>query len=335
MARIWMSGLEAGHIEVFDSYGGAGISAAQARTGTYSLHLDDIIDRVTAALPANIAEVFCRFAIRPSYAAAFAAGNEIMTLYDSIGGIQVTIQLQQHIGLIQVRRGDHNDTIIGVGGELHQDRWHCIEFHLLVDDAPGGIFQLKVDGTQVINFSGDTQNTANANVRAFMLGRQVSSCQGYYDDIAFNDTAGGVNDTWIGRGGIPAIFPEGAGFSTDLTPLVGANWQDVDERPPDDDASYVFSDTIDEHDSYETEDLPATGAIAAVQWLARAKSDLVGAPEIARILRIGGADYQGADIGIDADYDYYPEILDEDPDAGPGAWTVAAVNGMEVGVKVR
>lgn len=339
MARIWMSGFEAGHIQIFDSYDGAAISAAQARTGAYSAYLNTIARWAAAALPANVSEIFCRFAVRPTYTgAADTRGNLLMILFDSVGGHQITIQLQYRTGLVLVRRGNYLGTIIGVGGELHQSRWRCVEFHLVVDNA-AGVFQLKVDGTQVINFAGDTQATANANVRSFRLGTigTAGAVVGYYDDIAFNDITGGVNASWIGRGGIPAIFPEGAGNSTDLGlfPNGGeANWEDVDEKPPDDDTSYVFDDVIDEHDSYETEDLPATGPISAVQWLARAKSDLVGAPEIARILRIGGADYQGADMGIDANYDYYPEILDEDPDAA-GAWTVAAINGMELGVKIR
>lgn len=335
MSRIWMSGLEAGHVDIFDSPDGVTVSNI-ARTGGYSLFLDAVTDKATSAFPANIAEVFCRFGIRSSYWGDGA--KDVMTLYDDGGGEQITIQLHQTIGLVQVRRGDYNDPIIGIGGEIHKQRWHCIEFRLVVDNA-AGVFQLKVDGTQVINFAGDTQATANAHVRAFRLGAQIgTACLGRYDDIAFNDVAGGVNDSWIGRGGIPAIFPTGAGFSTDLQlfPNTGeANWEDTDEVPPDDDTSYVFDTLIDDHDSYVASNLTATGTISAVQWLARAKSDLVGNPEIARILRIGGIDYQGGDIAIDADYDYYPEILDKDPNAGPGAWTVAAINGMELGVKIR
>ena len=341
MARIWMTGLEAGHMDVFDVVNGATISAAQIRTGAYSLYIGATANYAVAAFSASQLEIYGRFGLRSTFTAIYP-NTDILTLYDDAGDEQITIQLQQSACNIQVRRGDYNDPIFCRGGEIHQNRWHCIEFRLLVDNA-AGVFQLKVDGTQVINFAGDTQATANANVLTFRIGQSgpagpYTACLGYYDDIAFNDVSGGINDGWIGRGGIPAIFPEGAGNSTDLGlfPNTGeANWEDVDEKPPNDDTSYVFDDVIDEHDSYETEDLPTTGTIAAVQWLARAKSDLAGAPEIARILRIGGADYQGADIAIDADYDYYPEILDEDPDAGPGAWTVAAVNGMEVGVKVR
>jgi len=336
-----MSGLEAGHIDVFDSSTGATISAAQARTGTYSLFVSLLNHFINSAFSASESEIFGRIGVRPNYATTVVPeGNSLLTLYDSAGGTQITIQLSYYTNTLIVRRGDYNDTIIGIGGILHQDRWHCIEFRLLVADA-GGRLELKVDGTQVIDFTGDTKNTANANVLSFRIGSSVlptATATGYYDDIAFNDTAGGVNDTWIGRGGIPAIFPTGAGNSTDLQlfPNTGeANWEDVDEVPPDDDTTYVFDDLIDDHDSYAASNLTATGTIAAVQWLARAKSDLVGAPEIARILRIGGVDHQGADIGIDADYDYYPEILDQDPQAGPGAWLVAAVNGMELGVKIR
>lgn len=336
MARIWMSGLEAGHMDVFDSIFGAAISAMQARTGGYSFYLGATTHTVRTTFVANISELFCRFGIRANYPPL--GGAIILGLQDSNGDRQFTLVLNRYLHTLEIHRGAYDGALLGLGpgGIIHQNRWHCVELHLSVADA-GGVAQVKVDGTLIIDYTGDTQETGNANVQAFSFGQDIAGggVTGYYDDIAFNDTLGGVNTTWIGRGGIPAIFPTGAGNSTDLTPLVGANWEDVDERPPDDDTTYVFSDTINEHDSYETEDLPATGTIAAVQWLTRAKSDLVGNPEIMRVLRIGGVDYDGAvDIAIDADYDYYPEILDEDPDV-PGAWTVAAVNGMELGVKIR
>ena len=343
MARIWMSGIEAGHMDVFTAMLNAAINAVQVRTGAYSLYHEWVSSWSKGVFPASKSEIYGRFAVRPAYTSSDTNGNILLTLRDNAGTTQITIQLNQYTGQVQVRRGAYNSTVIGRGGELHQDRWNCIEFRLLVDDAPGGVFQLKVDGTQVIDFAGDTQETANANVLSFEIGGVDgvlgNACIGYYDDIAFNDVAGGVNDSWIGRGGIPAIFPEGVGNSTDLQlhPNTGeANWEDVDEKPPDDDTTYVFDDLVDDHDSYETEDLIATGTISAVQWLARAKAVLVGAPEIMRVLRIGGTDYDGAaDIAIDAAYDYYTEILDLDPDAGPGVWTVAAVNGMELGVKIR
>ena len=336
MARIWMSGLEAGHIEIFDAAAWTAISAAQARTGSYSVNLsNDSFSYVRSALPAAIAEVYFRFGFHTD----FDTGTRLLCLYDSGGTTQFTLTVQKEIHMFEARRGLFNGTILGRGGEIHQNRWHCVEVRLKVDNA-AGVVQVKVDGTLVIDFAGDTQETANADILSFQFGIPGDTLiNTYIDDIAFNDISGGANFDWIGRGGIPAIFPIGAGASTDLDlfPNTGeANWEDVDEVPPDDDTSYVFDDLIDDHDSYETDDLPTTGTISAVQWVARAKSDLVGNPEIMRVLRIGGVDYDGAvDIAIDADYDYYPEILDEDPDAGPGAWTVAAVNGMEVGVKVR
>jgi len=335
MARIWMSGLGAGHVQVFDSSGGATISAAQMRTGAYSLYISDSNRYAASSLPASVTEVFARFGMRASF-----SDYMLLILFDNAGSPQISLTLNLTAHTLEVRTGAYTGAVLARGGEIHQSRWHCIEFHLVVDNA-AGVFQLKVDGTQVINFAGDTQATANADVASFRFGFYVISdgevC--YYDDIAFNDNSGGVNDSWIGRGGIPAIFPVGAGASTDLDlfPNTGeANWEDVDEVPPDDDTSYVFDDLIDDHDSYEMDDLAVAGTVSAVQWLARVKSDLVGNPEIMRVLRIGGVDYDGAaDIAIDADYDYYTEILDQDPDAGPGAWTVAAINGMEAGVKIR
>lgn len=333
MARIWMSGLEAGHVDVFDA-SDASISTLRVRTGAYSVYMDSGSSYAAAAFPASISEVFGRFGVRAPY----SSQKVLLTLFDSGGDPQATLLLNLNALTIEYRRGSYGGTVLARGGEIHQHRWHCIEFRLVVDNA-AGVFQLKVDGTQVINFSGNTQQTDNANVASFRFGGYIiangQAC--YYDDIAFNDVADGVNDTWIGRGGIPAIFPTGAGSSTDLglVPDGGeANWEDVDEVPPDDDTSYVFDAVVDEHDSYVAADLSAIGTISAVQWLARAKSDLAGDPKIARVLRIGGVDHDGADKSITASYDYYSDILDEDPEAA-GAWLVAAVNGMEVGVKVR
>ena len=337
MARIWMSGLEAGHMDIFDSYSGCTISATQARTGSRSLYCGVYTWWARAALPAVITEVFIRFGMYTS----FGDKDTILSLQDSAGLAQFYLALNRFTHKLEVRRGNNVGTLLGSGGEIHQNRWHCIEIRLLVDNAAGAV-QVKVDGTQIIDFAGDTQDSVNADVQAFSFCDSPHGGDGltatYYDDIAFNDTSGGINDTWIGRGGIPAIFPIGAGASTDLDlfPNTGeANWEDVDEAPPNDDTSYVFDDLVDDHDSYEMDDLIVAGTVAAVQWLARARSDLVGAPEIARILRVGGVDYQGVDVAIDTTYDYYPEIFDEDPNAGPGAWTVAAVNGMEAGVKIR
>jgi len=334
MARLWMSGFEAGHADVFDTYDGAAVSAEQARTGGFSLKISSDTDYASASLPVHAYEIYCRFAVRPDY----ADGRVLMVLKDSAGEKQTTILLNRYISAIQVKRGSYTGTLLATGGSLHQDKWHCVEFRLLVASS-GGAFQLKVDGTQVINFIGNTQATANANVRSFQIGESVGlSVTGYYDDFAFNDLMGAVNNSWIGRGGISAIFPTGAGASTDLGlyPDSGeANWEDVDEAPPDTDESYVFDDVIDEHDSYAASNLALPGSISAIQWLARARSGLSDSPKVARVLRIGGTDYQGDDMPVGIWYDYCAEILDRDPNAGPGAWTKAVIDAMEIGVVVR
>ena len=340
MSRIWMSGLEAGHLDVFDSLESTPtVTNAQARTGVYSLYFSTSAKGVLSALPASIAEIYGRFAVRVD--TYHSGARTLLTFFDSGGDEQISLVILGGAGLLQALRGTlSGGTILGEGGVLPLSRWHCVEIYVKVDNA-AGVVQVKIDGTQVINFAGDTQNTGNANVRSFGLGACQPLSAGletYIDDIAFNDVAGGVNDSWIGRGGISAIFPTGAGASTDLDlfPNTGeANWEDVDEVPPDDDTSYVFDELVDDHDSYAASDLANAGTVSAVQWLARARSDFAGAPEIARILRIGGVDYQGADIAIDVGYDYHTEILDQDPDAGPGAWTKAAIDGMELGVKIR
>jgi hypothetical protein len=213
------------------------------------------------------------------------------------------------------------------------DTWYVLEFHLKIDDVDGEI-DTKIDGAIDIDFDGDTQHTGNAGIVQVQFSNAASSLPTIYiDDIAINDTTGGVNDSWIGRGGIYGLVPSGAGTHTDFTPSAGVNYAAVDEVPPDDDTTYVESSTAAHVDTYAITNLiPTSGAISAVQWVARAKLAEAGAGNFQRVLRHDGTDYNGGDLAVDTSYAYFTEIFDQAPDSTD--WDITKVNALEAGMEV-
>lgn len=339
MTRLWFTGLEAGSLDVFPrADDAAAISAVQARTGAYSLHIPSTHDRAWLTLRAGYTELFLRIGL---YMTGGSNDRTFCTLLDNLGVKLLTFQVRQADSVLLVRLGDHNDALIASGGVVPTNTWCCIEIHVLIDNAVG-VIQVRIDGVQIINFSGDTQIGANNEILVIVWGASYSDgdyvCYGYYDDLAINSIHGIRNNSWLGLGGVIGLVPIGAGNYTQLTPSAGANWAAVNEIPPDDDAAYVESAIIDLQDTYEMQDLAITPGqvanIAAVQWLCRAYNTVSQGGDFARLLRLYGVDHQGDDIPYDRSYDYHPEILETSPDTGQ-AWTENKVNALEAGVVVR
>ena len=341
MTRLWMSGFEAGSLDVFPRIDGVVISAVQVRTGNYSLSIPTINDRAWTVFGEGYTELFLRIGLY------MTGGNGVndrtfCTLIDVSGNELLTFQGRNADSVLLVRLGDYNDALIASGGIVPTNSWCCIEIRALINNA-AGVVQVRIDGVQVIDFSGDTQIGADDEIRVVLWGADPATgnyvCYGYYDDLAINSPYGIRNNSWLGRGGIVGLLPDGAGNYTQLTPSAGANWQCVDEVPPDDDGTYVEDAVVDQRDTYEMQDLPAVtpgflADIAAVQWLCRGLNTISESGDFARLLRIAGVDHQSSDVGYDRTYDYHPEILETSPATGV-AWTEAEINALEAGMVVR
>lgn len=338
MSRIFMTGFESGswHPEPV-TRNETSISTTEKRTGSYALYQSTYHHYVGWSLGGGKAEIYGRFGI---YMTDPAPGYDPNGLFHLCDGSDEQVGLyRKTTGEIQVwNTGPGSGTLLGTGSiVLSASTWYCIEFHVVIDNS-SGVVQVKVDGVLDIDLSGvDTQKTANAYVNMIYNSRGVGtegrSVYGYWDDIAINDTSGSKNNSWIGRGGIYGLFPEGAGNTTQWTPSAGANWQCVDERPANDDTDYVQDGTVGHKDTYELEDLvPTEGGITAVQWVARAKLAEAGAGNFQRVLRHDGADYNGSNLACDVSYKYFTEIFDQAPDATD--WSIAKVNALEAGIEV-
>lgn len=330
MARIFMTGFEAGHTGVLDNPGGLSIETSTVRTGNYSLKVEGFNEGYVL-LPGNPSEIYGRIAFYCHNGGDGGAAHYFAKFNDSAGASQIAFVRNPTTTFIEIYRGS---TLIATGTiSIPLSTWYVLEFHVKIDDSTGKI-ETKVDGVADIDFDGDTQETGNANLGQLYFGNYATDMPGnYIDDIAINDTTSPQNNSWIGRGGIYGLFPEGAGNYTQWTPSAGANYECVDEVPPNDDTDYVADDTVGHKDTYEMEDLvPTDGGIAAVQWIARAKLSAAGSGNFQRVLRYSGVDYNGSDLAVDTSYKYFQEIFDQCPDATD--WSIAKVNALEAGVEI-
>lgn len=94
-----------------------------------------------------------------------------------------------------------------------------------------------------IDFTGDTQNGGTGTLAKIKHGLGLSAS---WDDGVLLDTEGGAFNSFPGNIHIEAHFPNGAGFYTNWVPVPSLpNYSNVDENPPDEDASYNYAPSAD------------------------------------------------------------------------------------------
>lgn len=339
MARIFMTGFEAGHVGVFDS-GTAVIATTKARTGSYAGYVGETYFQ-QGIMPRS--ELYIRLGLYMTGGSTRAGTVNwgFLQALDSGGNAHLTFAVDKISQMLQVVRGTSGGTLLGSGSVVAANTWYCYEVRVVIDDVYG-VVQVKRDGTLDIDLVGteeaplDTRNAGNGDIGTIRFGSQdkTNGLLGYLDDIAINDTSGTINNSWPGRGGIHALVPNGAGTLTQLTPSAGSNYECVDESPPDDDTSYVESAVLDTSDLYATAGVtPTDGTVSAVQWLARAKLTDSGEGNLRRLVRHDGVNYAGDDQELDTSYRYVSEIMEEAPDETE--WTLSKVNALEIGQQVR
>jgi hypothetical protein len=149
-----------------------------------------------------------------------------------------------------------------------------------------------------------------------------------------NDSTGTVNNDWIGDGGIVGLYPNGVGDTTQWD-VVGAaaNWQAEDDAPPDDDTTYITSDTTDDIDLYTLDQLePIFTVVNAVAHRWRGMKAAPGTRAIRPLLKEGTTD-TGAAIGITSGWRTHATVYDINPITAV-AWDEADFDTIQAGVKL-
>lgn len=152
-----------------------------------------------------------------------------------------------------------SDTVVVTGPTLSANTWYRVEVRVLLSDTVGEL-ELLVDGTSYGSQTG--ADTLNTNMIRFICGTPEGSIgiTTYYDDVAINDAAAGVQTSFPGAGKIALLKPTAEGATINYTPLSGTdNALMVDDVPgaPDDATTANTSTTAAHVDRLVLSNMPA------------------------------------------------------------------------------
>jgi hypothetical protein len=340
MARIFTEGAEMADLLFFDSYT-ASVSAANASPApAYSAYYYKITGSYSSAikLVSSLSECYLRERIWSNN----YSDNVALAGFRS-GSTSLLTITNDTSGHIQAKRGSEDGTVLATSTlSLTASQWYLLEIYIKLSDTVGRAV-VYVDGVLAIDYTGDTTagGTAFDNIRwAPWLSLANSGILGI-DDLALNDTTGGVDDSWCGDGIIIKVTPDGNGTTNDWHGSDADsvdNYLLVDEYPKDDDTTYVYNEGADSgtQDQYTLSDYDGTGkVITRVYPEARVRKTSATAHTVKLgILASGGADEMSAARNLFTSYirivgdEYTVNPVDSNP------WEEADIDALEFIVEV-
>lgn len=275
------------------------------------------------------ATCYVGFAWKPS---TTSAAMDILSICDSATA-QITLKFTA-AALLQLLNGTGSGTVLGTSASTISTSYQYIEVFVTIHNSAGA-YEVRVNGATVISGSGaDTQSTGNTSWNAIKFGNVSTGATGTrtmdYDDLYIAD--GTNSQTFLGDVRVDALFPSGAGSTTQFTPSTGSNYQNVDETNPNGDTDYNSSSNAGDIDTFATPDAPSSGAVIyAVQPVLYAKKSDSGSATLAPVIRYSGVNYPGTEMYPSTDYGPFLVQVWEQNIAISGAWTETDFNAAEFG----
>lgn len=235
---------------------------------------------------------------------------------------------------------DSNGSTLAVGSQvLNSSQWYLLEMRVKIDDAPNGVFNLYIDAVEDIDFTGDTKTTAYTTVDTLYYRAGASLGGGHYmgvDDLALNDTTGGVDDSWCGDGVIIKVTPNGNGTTNDWHGSDGDsidNYALVDDFPSDGDTTYSYHNGADSgvQDQYALSDYNGTDkTILRIYPEARIRKTAAAAHTVKLgTLASGGADAMSAAMNLTTSYARYVGNEQKVNPVDSNPWEEADIDALE------
>jgi hypothetical protein len=261
-----------------------------------------------------------------------AGGNPFLTVYDS-GTSQWSLVVFSS-GALGIIRGNTGAVQTQTGpGVVATGQWYGIELQVTVASTLGAA-QVYLGGVQIINATNmNTQQSGNSWGNQVAIGDiNNNGLNGaMLDDFRVWDTTGSTQNALVGRDRrLVAKVPTGAGALTTWTPNgAAANWQCVDETPPDGDTSYVSS-TGTNLDSYA---MPSAGFTGNAPTMVVARSLVRKDDANTRTFQNGVRSSSTNGLGsgtytVTSTYAYFSSCIPLDPN-GSIAWTAATADAAQ------
>ena len=326
MASLWTDGAEFGDVLFWDTPSTLATTTTNPRSGVYCYTMGGYVP-IQKNIP-NLTEFYLRAAWRESGYSTDYRSPGWMNGATELGSVRVNVSTH----FVEIYTG--TGTLVDTGTiALTAGTMYLIEVHVKIDDTVGAI-DVKIDGIADASFAGDTKPGAATYDGIWWSGASTQTFQ--LDDLALNDTTGGVDDSWCGDGKVVILLPNAAGDVTQLTPSAGDNYAAVDDIPHDTDTTYVESSTQNQYDLYNLSASGLSGVTIRRVWAeARARDTVAEGGLLALGLKTVSTEYWGDDLNMLTTYnDYRGTVHTINPNT-LAAWTVAQLDALQVGVKVR
>lgn len=314
-------------------------TTAGARTG--SGYLDVGTAPCTLNLPAT-AKKTVGFATMTTNTNAFS--NTVYLVIQFCTDVGATAHLSVNFDLaghLQLRRGTGAGTVIATSTQIMDiSVYRYVEAQATIDDATGRCI-VKVDGVTWIDFTGDTRNAGTSvNIDAVKFSGFTSSTPRIDDLVVMNatdDTAvtGRPDNDFLGDVKVEPLLPSADGAASAWTPSTGtAHAALVDEVPPNS-TDYVAATTNALQDLWALADLNAADtAVLAIRGSYYAQKTDAGAASLKPAIResSGTVTVESTAIPLSTSYAVVTSPIRKTKPGG-GAWSVADVNGLQLGVE--
>lgn len=341
MTRIFTTGFEEGfHEYIFDGMSGDDPSYIGVFTGR--MQHDSVLGTVYPRsgnrafflngnwnvhkdIP-NITDAYLGIAFRIAGGSG-DGGSTWLGLQTTAASSEVGIRLMSTTSLGFYRGGTQLGTATGLTGLF--GAWHYLEWYVLPRNS-GGVYTVKLDGTQIFTYSGDTTDS-NEYFQRLQIFARSSNCQ--YDDIVLNNSSGSYNNTWPGQVRLLPLLPTGAGSTTQWSRAgfdTGVNHGQV--LVPDGNgftvAQVTSADQIDLFD-VGTPDLPAGATIKNVITSVIARQD-TGGGSLAAVVRGDSTNELGSTVALTSSWKNIQHCAPINP-ADSAAWEEADLANLQIG----
>jgi len=288
-------------------------------------------------------EVFVTLNVKP-YFSAEAAIPEYTRVYIRSSAVDDPFYFEMRHAADTIK-WDWSGTTESLPIAINYNTWYEVRIHIKAVTTPGpSIVQIWLDSILRFDWSGNnTPQTVAYDILGLYggttwTGTGAQKPQTGWDNVFVNNENGAIDNAQCLGHYLIGLPVTGAGAQAELTPSAGANWDCIEEIPPND-ADYVYSSVATTRDSYEFTNTPAlVGGVPydVYKFILRGRHNLsVDNPGdgFYPLIRIGGANYLGSGKQGYAAITQWEQIWDLDP-SDVDVWEKATVNAMESGEEV-
>lgn len=247
-------------------------------------------------------------------------------------------------GVLRVRRGEANGTVIGTSelDSFQYDQWFFLEVFGNLHNVNGEV-EVRVNTKTVLslvnvdNIGGTITSTFDSIRIGWYLPQANEVINFRFDDLYFCDPIGLINNTFLGNVRVKTQYVTGNSTPLDMTiggsAPAATNWQSVLNVNLDS-TKFVYSDTPGDQDLYTIEAILNAPLVHGVQISSAWRMDDATQRIGHNTIKSGASTAEGENHYVNQTFTFYKDIFETNPATGV-KFTGVEANALLIGPKVN